>query len=495
MGYRNFLILIIGLYTSHMSMSQEPYTAAEKLFGSNPKKAIDGGYEIKVTINGYKDTSCYLAYHYGEKQFMKDTVNLINGTATFKGDEHLPGGIYMFVLDAKEGQYFEFVVNESKIHIETEYKRYLEKMIVHHSEENKLFFGYINFISEKRKEQNRIKGELKNSKKGSKKHKELDNKIKELDKEVEAYTNNIINNNSELLYAKILKAMKRINVPEPPKNEKGELIDSSFSYKYYKQHFFDYFDLADDRMLRTPIFKDKLKEYMTRLTPQNPDSLNVMADYLLNKTESNDEVFKYLLIYFLNKYADSKIMGMDAIYVHLVENYYAKNKATWLDSVQLYRITDRASKLKYTLIGKTAPRIVLPDTSNRQQDLYRIGADYTLLYFWDPTCGHCKKVTPKLKKVYDSLRTENISVEVYAVCTEIERDKWITYIKENELGWVNVADFEVKHPFRYYYDIQATPKLYILDRNREIIAKRLGVEQIPDFLTNYGKMVAKRKEK
>ena len=67
-----------------------------------------------------------------------------------------------------------------------------------------------------------------------------------------------------------------------------------------------------------------------------------------------------------------------------------------LDSTQLYRITDRASRFKDTLI-ENAPRIVLPDTSNKMQDLYRLDADFTLLYFWDPTCGHCKKVTPKLK--------------------------------------------------------------------------------------------------
>ena len=127
------------------------------------------------------------------------------------------------------------------------------------------------------------------------------------------------------------------------------------------------------------------------------------------------------------------------------------------------------------------------------QDLYRLDADFTLLYFWDPTCGHCKKVTPKLKKLYDSLKTEN--VEVYAVCTEIEEDKWKDYIKENKLEWTNVADFEVKHPFRYYYDIQSTPKLYILDRNREIIAKRLGVEQVADFLNDYRKIQAKKLSK
>ena len=33
--------------------------------------------------------------------------------------------------------------------------------------------------------------------------------------------------------------------------------------------------------------------------------------------------------------------------------------------------------------------------------------------------------------------------------------------------------------------IQSTPKLYILDRNKKVIAKSLGVEQVPDFMKRY----------
>ena len=36
-----------------------------------------GGYEIKVHINGLKDTVCYLGNHFGEKQYVKDTLVLV----------------------------------------------------------------------------------------------------------------------------------------------------------------------------------------------------------------------------------------------------------------------------------------------------------------------------------------------------------------------------------------------------------------------------------
>ena len=34
--------------------------------------------------------------------------------------------------------------------------------------------------------------------------------------------------------------------------------------------------------------------------------------------------------------------------------------------------------------------------------LYDINSKYTLLIFYSPDCGHCKKVVPKVKLVIDS---------------------------------------------------------------------------------------------
>lgn len=65
--------------------------------------------------------------------------------------------------------------------------------------------------------------------------------------------------------------------------------------------------------------------------------------------------------------------------------------------------------------------------------------------------------------------------------------EWFKYIKEKELNWINVADLDLKSNFRAYYDIYSTPVIYVLDRNKKIIAKRIDVENLGDFLTNYSK--------
>ena len=227
-------------------------------YNTNILKGADS-YEIKIKINGYKDTVCYLAYHYGDKQYMRDTTDIIKGIATFKGKEELASGIYMFVLDAKKGEYFEFIVNEPKIELETTYKEFIEKMVIHRSKENEIFYNYIKFISSNRRKADKLRADLKKLREGSKKGKEIKSEIKQIDDKVNNEIERIINEEKSSFYAKVLLAMKEVKIPPAPNNPDGTK-DSLFQYRYFKDHFYDYFDMKDDRLLRTPIFqKNRLR--------------------------------------------------------------------------------------------------------------------------------------------------------------------------------------------------------------------------------------------
>ncbi len=59
--------------------------------------------------------------------------------------------------------------------------------------------------------------------------------------------------------------------------------------------------------------------------------------------------------------------------------------------------------------------------------MYELKANYTILYFWDSGCGHCKKVTPKLLDFYAEYKDKG--VEVYAIGTEFETEDWKKYVR------------------------------------------------------------------
>jgi thiol-disulfide isomerase/thioredoxin len=134
------------------------------------------------------------------------------------------------------------------------------------------------------------------------------------------------------------------------------------------------------------------------------------------------------------------------------------------------------------------------------------------LYFWDPECGHCKKVTPKLVKLYNQ-KLKYRDIEVFAVGKGIGKDfeSWKKYIRENNLNFINVAVtnsiYEIAKAtpeklvpvnagdkgkpttleslnFQTTYDLYSTPRIFVLDKDKKIIAKNLSVSQVEDLLDN-----------
>jgi len=438
-------------------------------------------YTIKCKVAGLKDTTVYLANYYGDKQYIQDTVKVDSqGRFTFSGKESKPGGIYLVVLPGKK--YFEFIFTEPNFSLETDTLDYVKNMKVKGSVENQLFFDYLKFIGDKQKETEPYRKTYERLKDKNEKKDSLalvKEKLSSIDKEVKDYKVKFMQDHPEAFLTKIFKTSQDPEIPEAPKLADGK-TDSTFAFKYYKKHYMDNVDFSDERLLRTPLLHNKIETYIKKLTVQIPDSINESADYLVEKARANKEVFKYVVHYITNTYETSAIMGMDAVFVHMAEKYYTKDQAFWIDSVQQYKISVRAKTLKPLLLGKKAPALNLEDQNGQPKSLYDVKAKYTILLFWDPDCGHCKKAMPKLQELYN--RVKDKGVEVYAVCTEVEEEKWKKYIEENKLNWINVADLKLRSHFRANYDITSTPQIYLLDDKKIIRAKKLEVEQLGEFL-------------
>jgi hypothetical protein len=103
-------------------------------------------------------------------------------------------------------------------------------------------------------------------------------------------------------------------------------------------------DFTDERILKTPIFFNKMDTYLNKLTVQHPDSISQSADVMAILSRQNKDIFQYVVSYITSTYERSKIMGMDAIFVHMVENYYMTGEADWVKEKQLEKIEERAEK-------------------------------------------------------------------------------------------------------------------------------------------------------
>jgi peroxiredoxin len=438
-------------------------------------------YDINFQIKGLKGGKCLLGNYFGDKQYIQDSCIVDeSGKGFFKKNKSLPGGIYLFVLPNKK--YFEILLDkDQQFSFETDTLDFIENTKFKGSEDNTLFYKYLSFITKQQKaiEPLRTKYQDRNTSPDS--AAAIYKRITVIDERVKNYKLNYIKENGSSMLSQIFKASEEPEIPETPVLANGQL-DSSFAYRYYKKHFFDNVDFSDDRLLRTPIFHAKLNQYLEKLVMQLPDSLKKEADYLVNKAKANREVFKYVVYYITSTYEVSKIMGMDAVFVHMVDKYYTYDQATWMDSTALYKIQDRARILKPLLIGQQCMPLNLEDSLGKFHSLYALNARYTVLFFWDPDCSHCQKSMPKMIEVYEKYKP--LGMEVFAVCTEVEVDKWKKYIREKKLTWINVGDPHLHNNFRHDFDISTTPQIFILDSSKKIIAKKLDVTQIDDFMVN-----------
>lgn len=439
-------------------------------------------YQISVKIDGLSDSLMLLAHYSGDKQFVTDTAyRSKNSEYVFSKRKELLPGMY-FLAGENKNKLFDFIISDSKnISITGQKDKFPQSLKIKGSKENTLFLDYMNFLTEKQKQRTALNDLGKKYSKGSDSLQVIQNQLELLNDEVKRYINGIINSNPGSFMAVFLKAMQEPEIPEMPILSNGR-PDSTFPFRYYRKHFWDNIDLSDDRVIRTPFLHSKVEQYISKLTVPAPDSLIKAIDHLFSMAGDNEEIFKYLMWYFTIKYETSEIMGYDAIFVHLVDKYYQDKKMGWMNTTVKENLIKKANAIRNVLIGKIAPEMILLDTLQNPVSLHSIKSDYTLIYFWDPDCSHCKKETPLLRDFY--LKEKGLhNLEVYAVCMDTSWKDMKQYIRKNELPWINVNGFYSMTPdFRELYDVHSSPVMFLLDRNKKIIAKRLLSAQMESFI-------------
>ncbi len=441
------------------------------------------GYRIEVTIEDLKDTTLLLGYHFGEKKFVADTAYIDSkGVAVFQGDSALQGGMYIVILPQRT--YFDILLGDNQhFSLKTNSERMMEDLEFKNSPENTAFANYQRFMGEMQKQMGELQQQMQSIVGDEEKEQEIAEKIKKLDSEVKEYWEKIIANNPKWFFANMIRAIKPLEMPDFDVPETASNPDSLrwiMSYLYNQKHYFDNVDLTDERLIRTPFFQSRVDSYFDRFLLPIPDTIMLYADKLIEQTRGNQKMFQFMLSHLFSKFQNSSIMGMDAVFVHLAEKYYLSGDAKWINDEMRNRIADRVADLKPNLIGALAPNLRMTDFNNKVHELHKINARVTIIYFWEPGCSHCKKVTPELLQIYSKFKSKGL--EVFGIYTQGEMDKWKEYVSKNNLTWINVWDPNRVTNYHKLYDIYSTPIIYILDKDKKIIAKRIGVESVERFL-------------
>ena len=441
------------------------------------------GYEIDVTIDGISNSDLYLGFHYGNRQFIKDTIRLDeNGNGVFRGDEDLDQGIYLVITPQKK--YFEILMGEDQhFSLTTRAADLVNTLDFEGSEINESFNDYQRFMMNMTRRKNQLQQKIQGAGENQDSTQIWRDQLNKLNQQVEAKWERLTSEHEGSILAAVIRAMQNPEIPDFQSDASDRNQDSARwaqRYRYYKSHFFDNIDLSDPRMVRTPIFHNKLNHYFNNILEQRPDSIIARVDWVIEQTRGSEDNYQYTVRYLLNHYQKSNIMGMDKVFVHIAEKYYLSGKADWVDSSTLEKIQDRVRRIKPNLIGKKAPGLEMVARNDKHLNLHNLNSQYTILYFWEPSCSHCKKVTPEIYKLYQQYNRDQL--QVFAVYTQGDKKEWTQYINKNGFDWINVYDPNYTSNFRQKYDVYSTPTIYLLDKDKTIVAKRISHESLKKML-------------
>ncbi len=450
------------------------------------------GYQLTLKAIGYKSGIAYLTYYMGSNFNIADSAAIGNNSvAVFKDTGKLQPGIYAIFFPGKQLRTEFLIGSDQIISVTADTTDLVNKTVVTGSTENILYDQYQKIAASKGKmiQQERMAFAASATKADSAIH---EKKYMALLNELNQYREGIIKNQPASMMAALLSAMKE---PVFPNKIPVTRADSIYNYNEYKKHYWDGISFMDDRIIRTPFFLNKVERYYREVISPEPDSIIKDVDYKLLLARTSPEMYKFLLNWLTDEFINPKYMGQDAVFVHLFEKYHSKGLTGWLNEKQMEAISRRAYMLMGNLIGEKAADLDMLDTAGKATSLYNLKADYTIVCFWDPNCGHCKEEIPRLDSLYRASWKKH-NLKIFAVLTpdgkQNVKPEWLAFINDHNIGeWSHVyktkemeeADFAAQRPgFRQLYDVIMTPTIYLLDKEKRIIGKKLTLLQLNDLL-------------
>ena len=239
-------------------------------------------------------------------------------------------------------------------------------------------------------------------------------------------------------------------------------------------HFWDGIEDFDGPTDENPVLAAQIDFYFDKLVVPLPDSITLEISRLIERTESNTDLRDFILWHLLEKYRHPEYMSQDQVFVWLYDQCFSQLEIKDLNETNLAMIREKAEHLRRLALFNIAPNIQLNDTV----DLHSVDSECTVLFFYDHDCDVCQQEMQDL----DSVIAQHSEITVLAIDMNPEGSSGFEIRTQ--------GDGDLKSPIQHrritnlseligLYDIETTPLIYVLDRDKRIIAKKIRARQIP----------------
>ena len=211
----------------------------------------------------------------------------------------------------------------------------------------------------------------------------------------------------------------------------------------------------------------RLEDYFAALAGESAATQNAECDFLIESCKDS-LVRQYVALKIYDHYLQSKIMGDEAVAVHVAEKWFLSGAIPMHADADLLNAQVFVMFNKNSLIGLPAPVITMKDSTGRSVQIPD-GEGYRVLYFYDTSCSTCKVETPRLRQLMEEGR---YPLTVYAVNVGDVANAWAQY-RTNLPGAVHLWDPEHESDWQIQYGVLQTPRMFLIGPSGEILGRGL----------------------
>ncbi len=401
----------------------------------------------------FSSSLLYVASYYGSSYVVQDSLRVHDGKAVWNTSYVLPEGIY-FVTDKKHANRFEFLVGKDQ-----DFELLLPSLSlagaqVKGADESEIFLAFTQ-LARRREVTNEEKIHF------------INNALEHVGKET-------------MLYLTLNALSSSFVLPQS-----NMVMDSESAYECRCAHYWDGYDLNDARLVRTPFFVPRIRNYLKKVLWQREDKIKDAVLPLLRQVESCPEILRVFASESLFLAFENNIMGIDALGYEVMMRYYLSGELGVLPTKEQKMLEDYVKHTENCRVGQRAKEIRLVNwqLENGEVSLLHQEAKYTLLLFWEPDCSYCTQVIPVLRDhVYKDYN--KLGLRIFAVNTQRDVELWKNYILDNHLEeWTHGIQLDGESGFMVDFGVEGTPYMYILDQEKKIVAKNVKLDFLDQMLS------------
>lgn len=233
--------------------------------------------------------------------------------------------------------------------------------------------------------------------------------------------------------------------------------------------FFDHAAIDDPLLLNAPVYTYKITDYLsifrvdTLSVDQQETQFCLAVDGIMAKVSDDPQLRSFVTDFLLEGFES---LGMERVQMHIVENYLDESCESDIAGLVLSRMEG----YKTMAVGARAPDIRISDMQGTSHQLSLLDKPYVLVLFWTTTCDFCLDMLSELNSWY--LTHNQLGLEVVAISLDESKLNFDRFSDTLKPHWIHTRDplgWEGKVALDY--SIYATPSLFLLDRERTILAK------------------------